>query len=71
MEAEDLDRYKELLLAKRRELLAARSSNLVLAPPGDESRGDLGEQASAEAEAKFKSACARPEVIYCKRSTRP
>ena len=52
MEAEDLDRYKELLLAKRRQLLVARSSNLVLAPPGDESRGDLVEQASAEAEAK-------------------
>ncbi len=52
MEAEDLDRYRELLLAKQRELLAARSSNSVLTPPRGESRGDLVEQARAEAETK-------------------
>ncbi len=49
MEASDLDWYQAVLLAKRRELLSARSSNL---PPGAEPRGDLTDQASAETEAK-------------------
>ncbi len=52
MEAEGLDGYKELLLAKRRELLTARNSNLLLPPPGGQPRGDLADRASAEAEAK-------------------
>ncbi len=52
MEASDLDWYQTVLLAKRLELLSARNSNLVLAPPGAEPRGDLTDQASAETEAK-------------------
>jgi DnaK suppressor protein len=48
----DLERYRELLLAKRRELRAARGSGEVLAPAARETRGDLIDQATAETEAK-------------------
>ena len=52
MDTADLERYKQLLLAKRRELLAARRTSEVLAPAARDLRGDLIDQATAETEAK-------------------
>lgn len=53
MNAKELDRYKQLLLAKRRELTAARSGRGGLASAAREPRGDLGDQATAETEARL------------------
>jgi DnaK suppressor protein len=52
VDARDLHRYQQLLLAKRREVLAARSKHKGLAPATTEPRGDLSDQASAETEGK-------------------
>ena len=52
MDKKDLDRYSQLLLAKQHEVLAARSEGEPLAPAASEQRGDLVDQATAEAAVK-------------------
>jgi DnaK suppressor protein len=53
MNARDLDRYKELLLAKRRELTAARAGMEGPAPASGADEGDLGDHAAAALEAEL------------------
>jgi DnaK suppressor protein len=51
----NVDRYKRLLLAKQREILATKAANGGPAPAAGHVRGDLIDQASAEAEAKVQA----------------
>ena len=51
MNARDLDRYKELLLAKRRELTTARVGTESPAPSAGGEKGDLVDHAAAALEA--------------------
>ena len=51
MNATDLNRYKELLLAKRRVLTAAKAGTESPAPSSGGDKGDLVDHASAAAEA--------------------
>jgi RNA polymerase-binding transcription factor len=51
MDAKELDRYKQLLLAKQLEVLAARNGSVGLAAGGP--HGDLMDQATQETEAKL------------------
>jgi DnaK suppressor protein len=53
MNARDLERYKTVLLAKRDELSAPRSSTHV--PPASDVEGDMMDQARAETEADFQA----------------
>ena len=53
MNARDLDRYKELLLAKRRELTTARAWTEGPAPPSGADKGDLVDHAAAAQEAEL------------------
>jgi DnaK suppressor protein len=50
----DLHRYKQLLLAKRRELTAATSECRGLAQAADDTRRDLMDRASGETEVKVR-----------------
>jgi DnaK suppressor protein len=52
MNARDLNRYKELLLAKRRELTTAKAGNESPAPSSGGDQGDLVDHAAAAAEAE-------------------
>jgi DnaK suppressor protein len=52
MNARDLVRYKELLLAKRRELTAARAGTESPAPSSSGDKGDLVDHAAAAQEAE-------------------
>ena len=51
MERKELERYKELLLAKRAELSSAWRGRDELAPPAGQLHGDPADQASAASEA--------------------
>ncbi|MGA8185290.1 MAG: TraR/DksA family transcriptional regulator [Terriglobia bacterium] len=51
MEQKELERYKELLLAKREELSSAWRGRDDLAPPAGHLHGDPADQASAASEA--------------------
>ena len=53
MNARDLDRYKELLLAKRRELTTARAGTESPAPSWGGDKGDLVDHAAAALEAEL------------------
>ena len=53
MDARDLQRYKRLLLAKRRELSSARVGTEVRVPGAGDPQGDLIDQANADAEAEL------------------
>jgi DnaK suppressor protein len=53
MNARDLDRYKELLLAKRRELTTARAGMEGPAPPSGAHKSDLVDHAAAALEAEL------------------
>jgi DnaK suppressor protein len=53
MNARDLDRYTELLLAKRRELTTARAGTESPAPPSGGDEGDLVDHAAAALEAEL------------------
>ncbi len=53
MYAKDLQRYKQLLLAKLDELSAVRDKSAALVPPADGLEGDLMDRASADAEAEL------------------
>jgi DnaK suppressor protein len=53
MNARDLDRYKESLLAKRRELTTARAGTEGPAPPSGADKGDLVDHAAAALEAEL------------------
>jgi DnaK suppressor protein len=55
VDAGNLNRYKRLLLAKQREVIAARAAEEAPAPAAGHVRGDLIDQASAEAEAKVQA----------------
>jgi len=52
VDTSDLERYRQLLLAKRHDLLAARSGGGILVPAARDPRADLIDQATAETEAK-------------------
>ena len=52
MRSAELQRYKQLLLAKREELSAADEA-ATRVPPADEPEGDLMERANADAEANL------------------
>jgi DnaK suppressor protein len=52
MNARELNRYKELLLAKRRELTTARAGSESLAPSSGGDKGDLVDHAAAAVEAE-------------------
>jgi DnaK suppressor protein len=52
MNARDLNRYKELLLAKRRELTTARAGTESPAPSSGGDKGDLVDHATAALEAE-------------------
>jgi DnaK suppressor protein len=52
MNARDLNRYKELLLAKRRELTTARAGTESPAPSSGGDKGDLVDHAAAALEAE-------------------
>jgi DnaK suppressor protein len=52
MNARDLNRYKELLLAKRRELTTARAGTESPAPSAGGDKGDLVDHATAALEAE-------------------
>jgi len=51
MNARELARYKEMLLAKRRELTSARAATEGPAPPSGADKGDLVDHAAAALEA--------------------
>ena len=51
MNARDLNRYKELLLAKRRELISGRAGTESPAPSSGGEKGDLVDHAAAALEA--------------------
>lgn len=51
MDQKELERYKQLLLAKREELLAATKGRETLAPSAGHLHGDPADQASAASEA--------------------
>jgi DnaK suppressor protein len=53
MHAKELERYGELLVEKRRELLSARTGAGI--PPAGRVEGDPVDQATAEAEAELKT----------------
>ena len=53
MNARELDRYKELLLAKRRELTTARAGTEGPAPASGADEGDLVDHAAAALEAEL------------------
>lgn len=53
MEVKETDRYRQLLMAKREELLASRAASATLRPAVIEPRGDLADQAIADTEAKL------------------
>jgi DnaK suppressor protein len=53
MNARDLNRYKELLLAKRRELTTARAGTESPAPSSSGDKGDLVDHAAAAQEAEL------------------
>jgi DnaK suppressor protein len=53
MNARDLDRYKELLLAKRRELTTARAGKESPAPASGADEGDLVDHAAAALEVEL------------------
>lgn len=53
MNARDLNRYKELLLAKRRDLIAARSATEAPAPASGADKGDVLDHAAAAVEAEL------------------
>jgi DnaK suppressor protein len=55
VDARTVARYKRLLLAKKSEVLAARTGEEVPAPAAGHVLGDLIDQASAEAEAKVQA----------------
>ena len=55
VDAGDLSRYKRLLLAKQRQVVAARAAEEAPAPAAGHVRGDVIDQASAEAEAKVQA----------------
>lgn len=55
MDARNVARYKRLLLAKQREVLAARAAEEAPAPAAGHVLGDVSDQASAEAEAKVQA----------------
>ena len=52
MHANELQGYKRMLLAKRREL-STTDQRATLVPPADEPEGDLMERANADAEAEL------------------
>ena len=52
MNARELNRYKELLLAKRRELSTARAGAESPAPPSSGDQGDLVDHAAAALDAE-------------------
>ncbi|MGO8733239.1 MAG: TraR/DksA family transcriptional regulator [Terriglobia bacterium] len=52
MNARDLNRYKEMLLAKRRELVTARAGTESPAPSSGGDKGDLVDHATAALEAE-------------------
>ena len=53
MDTRELNRYKELLLAKRRELTNARAGNETPAPSSAGDQGDVVDHASAAIEAEL------------------
>ena len=67
MDAIDLNRYEKLLLAKRRELLAARAEAVAPVPGTGERWGVLLTKQPPILKQRFKSACAKPRVICCER----
>ena len=54
MNARDLSRYKELLLAKRRELTTSRAATESPAPSSGGDKGDLVDHAAAAIEAEVR-----------------
>ncbi len=53
MNAKDLNRYKALLLAKRRDLIAARPTTDAPAPASGADKGDVLDHAAAAVEAEL------------------
>ncbi len=53
MDASQLQRYRSLLLEKQRELLSGQSDDLARVPAAGGSKGDLVDQANADAEAQL------------------
>lgn len=53
MKSRDLDRYKELLLAKREELMSTWKGRGEIAPPTEQLHGDPADQATAASEASI------------------
>lgn len=53
MNAREVERYKRLLLAKRRELSAERAEAAALVPAAGGPQGDVVDQATADAQAEL------------------